>query len=356
MLKCELKWDISMLDFIRREKIYIFMILFVLAVNFMSAGQPKKEEVKTEKSFSEMTFEDIGITEERVKDFLASDKLSARFFKYAIVLGFLVFMFSVVMNLAFIFGIRPFVISLSSEGKRGLVSWGVSDLLRASIVIVFMSYILGLAQSVIYELFQLNIGINLSMMVNTFFIDIAVVVVVLYFVVIRRKDTITSLGLRSFFLFKNISSGIAGYVFILPLLFAVLLFSVWISNLLGYKPEPQPVFEVFMEEERCGFLLFFTIFVSILGPIIEEIFFRGFMYNAIKKRIGIIGAAFISASIFSLLHTNIVGFLPIMVLGLLLAYLYERTGSLVASMTVHVVHNSIIIGFVFFIKELMVTG
>ena len=346
-----------MLNFIRREKIYIFMFLFILAVNFMSAGQPEKEQVKAKKSFSEMTFEEIGVTEERVKDFLSSDKLNAKFFKYAIVLGFLVFMFSVVMNLAFIFRIRLFSFSLSLTG-RGLgegavASWGVPDLLRASVVIVFMSYILGLAESIIYELLQLDIGINLRMMINTFFIDIAVVIVVLYFVVVRSRDAITSLGLRTFSLFKNISSGIAGYIFILPLLFAVLIFSVWILNLLGYKPEPQPVFEVFMEEKRGGFLLFFVIFVSVLGPIIEEIFFRGFMYNAIKKHIGIIGAAFISASVFSLLHTNIVGFFPIMILGLLLAYLYERTGSLVASMTVHVVHNSIIIGFVFFIKELM---
>ena len=346
-----------MLNFIRREKIYIFMFLFILAVNFMSAGQPEKEQVKAKKSFSEMTFEEIGVTEERVKDFLSSDKLSAKFFKYAIVLGFLVFMFSVVMNLAFIFRIRLFSFSLSLTG-RGLgegavASWGVPDLLRASVVIVFMSYILGLAESIIYELLQLDIGINLRMMINTFFIDIVVVIAVLYFVALRSRDAITSLGLRTSSLFKNISSGIAGYVFILPLLFAVLIFSVWILNLLGYKPEPQPVFEVFMEEKRGGFLLFFVIFVSVLGPIIEEIFFRGFMYNAIKKHIGIIGAAFISASVFSLLHTNIVGFFPIMILGLLLAYLYERTGSLVASMTVHVVHNSIIIGFVFFIKELM---
>jgi len=77
-----------MLDFIRREKIYISMFLFILAVNFMSAGQPEKEQVKAEKSFSEMTFEEIGVTKERVKDFLSSDILIAKFFKYAIVLGF----------------------------------------------------------------------------------------------------------------------------------------------------------------------------------------------------------------------------------------------------------------------------
>ena len=42
-----------------------------------------------------------------------------------------------------------------------------------------------------------------------------------------------------------------------------------------------------------------------------------------------------------------------MILGVLLAYLYETTGSLVASITVHIIHNSIIVGFVFFIKEVI---
>jgi len=100
-------------------------------------------------------------------------------------------------------------------------------------------------------------------------------------------------------------------------------------------------------------LLFLTIFVSVFGPLVEEMFFRGFMYSAIKKRLGVLAAAVLSAVVFSLLHANIVGFLPIMALGVLLAYLYETTGSLVASMTVHILHNSAIICFVFFIKQLL---
>ena len=108
-----------------------------------------------------------------------------------------------------------------------------------------------------------------------------------------------------------------------------------------------------MEEKSSGMLLFLTLFVSMFGPVIEEMFFRGFMYSAIKKHLGFLGAAFLSASIFSILHTNIVGFLPIMALGVLLAYLYEKTGSLVAPMAVHILHNSIIVAFVFFIKELV---
>jgi membrane protease YdiL (CAAX protease family) len=143
------------------------------------------------------------------------------------------------------------------------------------------------------------------------------------------------------------------YVLILPALAVILLLSVWLLDILKYVPPPQPVFEIFMKEERGKVLFFLTIFVSVFGPIVEEIFFRGFLYGAVKKRIGIIAAAFLTGAIFSLLHTNITGFLPIMTLGVVLAYLYETTGSLIASMTVHVIHNSIILMFVFFIKQLV---
>ena len=115
----------------------------------------------------------------------------------------------------------------------------------------------------------------------------------------------------------------------------------------------QPVFDMFLEEKRSNVVLFLTVFVAILGPIIEEIFFRGFLYSAVRKRFGVLSGVLLSAALFSMLHTNVTGFAPIIILGILMAFLYETTGSLVAPMAVHIIHNSIIVGFVFFIKELI---
>jgi len=170
---------------------------------------------------------------------------------------------------------------------------------------------------------------------------------------VKYKKNIQELGLKTSSFLRNILSGITAYIFMLPVLLVILIFSIWILNALGYTPPPQPVFEVFMEEKKSLVLLFLTVFVSVLGPIVEEVFFRGFMYSAVRKHTGVLAAAFLSGAIFSMLHTNIVGFLPIMALGVLLAYLYETTGSLVASISVHILHNSIIVAFVFFLKELI---
>jgi membrane protease YdiL (CAAX protease family) len=40
-----------------------------------------------------------------------------------------------------------------------------------------------------------------------------------------------------------------------------------------------------------------------------------------------------------------------MILGLLLTYLYERTGTLVSSITVHIIHNLSMVFLVFLVKQ-----
>ncbi len=328
------------------------MTLFILAINLMGRGHSEKFHVDEKVSWSNMTFEEIGLTEERLKDFLESKNIRARFFRYSITFGSFIFIGSLIANLVFFLQGKGIDL-LRFPSYRALVPWGISDLIRVSIVIIFMAYLIGVIEAFIYRFFQLNIGLNLRAMLNTFFIDIAVLMVIFYFVIVKHKERLTtSLGLRFSHFLKNVASGVVSYIFILPFLSVVLLLSVWLLNIAGYSPPPQPVFEAFMGEERNSVLLFFAIFVSIIGPVVEEVFFRGFMYSAIKKRLGVLGAAFLSAALFSLMHTNILGFLPIMVLGLLLVYVYEKTGSLIGPAAVHILHNSIIVGFVFFVKEL----
>jgi membrane protease YdiL (CAAX protease family) len=300
-----------------------------------------------------MTFEEIGITEEKVKIFFESNKPSAIFFKYSITFTFVLFALSLILNINFIFRRKLPQVDFRAGVQNISVPWGILDIVRVGLVVIFIGYIIGIVEGLILRIFRIYLDMNLRMMLNTFFIDLCAGVVLLYFVVIKYKERLASIGLIFSSFFRNAMSGLASYIFIVPLLLVILIVSIWLLDFLGYAPPPQPVFEAFMEEKRSGILLFLTIFVAVFGPIAEEMFFRGFMYSAIKKRLGVLSAALLSAAIFSSLHTNIVGFLPIMTLGVLLAYLYETTGSLVASMTVHIVHNSIMIGFVFFIKELM---
>jgi membrane protease YdiL (CAAX protease family) len=75
-------------------------------------------------------------------------------------------------------------------------------------------------------------------------------------------------------------------------------------------------------------------------PIGEEVFFRGFIFSTLR-RWGWAWAVTLSSLLFAAVHLQVVHFFPILLLGVVLAVLYQRTGSLVASIAVHGVNNLI---------------
>ena len=106
-------------------------------------------------------------------------------------------------------------------------------------------------------------------------------------------------------------------------------------------------------EQRPLVLGLTLVLACLVGPIAEEIFFRGVLYAALRTRTSRFWAMAASGSLFAVVHTNPVGFLPILLLGCVLADLYERTGSLLASITVHIMHNTLLISLGLTVKQLL---
>jgi membrane protease YdiL (CAAX protease family) len=190
------------------------------------------------------------------------------------------------------------------------------------------------------------------MMVNTSILDTLAVVFIIYFTVNQYRESLEAIGLSVKNFVKNVFYGLVGYIAAVPILIAVLGLVALVVNITKYVPERQPVVELFLKEKSVPFLIYSGIFTGVVGPVIEELFFRGFMYNAFKKRIGIFWAMLITSALFASLHTNVIGFLPIMVLGFVLAYMYEKTGTLVASVTVHMLHNLGMVFLLFLMKQI----
>lgn len=76
----------------------------------------------------------------------------------------------------------------------------------------------------------------------------------------------------------------------------------------------------------------------ILGPLCEELLFRGLLAGRLA-RYGHKPAAFVSALLFGLYHANLSQFFYAFLLGLLLAYAYFYTGSLTAPLLLHMLFN-----------------
>ncbi len=88
---------------------------------------------------------------------------------------------------------------------------------------------------------------------------------------------------------------------------------------------------------------------TLLAPFVEEAFFRGYVFRAYLTDRGALRAYAISSLLFVVLHANpasglganLALFLPLLVVALLLAYLYHRSGSLVPSIAAHGVNNGV---------------
>ncbi len=79
--------------------------------------------------------------------------------------------------------------------------------------------------------------------------------------------------------------------------------------------------------------------IGVVVPVGEEIFFRGLTFGALRRRVGRHLAVVLSALFFAAVHMQAVELLPIVILGIVLAYTYEVTGSLVPGMIAHGVNN-----------------
>jgi membrane protease YdiL (CAAX protease family) len=91
--------------------------------------------------------------------------------------------------------------------------------------------------------------------------------------------------------------------------------------------------------------LFNIAVIGVVGPLVEELFFRGFLLAALVRPLGPGRAAAVASVIFSAGHINIGVMLPFFVSGLLLSWLYLRTRSIWPGFMAHSAQNLLALSF-----------
>jgi membrane protease YdiL (CAAX protease family) len=87
-------------------------------------------------------------------------------------------------------------------------------------------------------------------------------------------------------------------------------------------------------------------FAALMGPVCEEVFFRGAIFGSFvsagRARLG----AVISGAAFAAAHLDLSHVVLILVVGLVLAWIYYRTRSLLAPIVAHALNNAVSLGFI----------
>lgn len=125
--------------------------------------------------------------------------------------------------------------------------------------------------------------------------------------------------------------------------FVYILFAGFLAPLL--QPDQEDVTrELGTNKDELGSVAVAAFLIVIAAPLSEEMFFRGFMFGGLRRSMSIWPAALISAAVWGSLHLgagNIGVAIQLAVFGVILAWLYERSGTLWAPVLAHTINNTI---------------
>ena len=123
----------------------------------------------------------------------------------------------------------------------------------------------------------------------------------------------------------------------------------WMQNL---EQSAEKTTELLLSGESIVDFLSNLFFIALVAAVAEEVFFRGVLQQLLIKQfknehVGV----WLGAIIFSMMHLQFYGFLPRVILGALLGYLFLWTRNLWIPILIHFLNNALVVTFNFFLKD-----
>lgn len=130
--------------------------------------------------------------------------------------------------------------------------------------------------------------------------------------------------------------------------YAIILIHNLVLYGLGIRTQGEEIKQLF---EMLKSPFWFFLVGAILAPLVEEIFFRGFLFQGFRARYGWVPGMLLSSAIFGLAHLDPAALIPTFILGCLLAFLYQRTNSVWPGVIMHMLVNSFGLCSVYFATQ-----
>lgn len=234
-----------------------------------------------------------------------------------------------------------------------LVPWEPLDAFEAVGVLYFISGVLGVALGLLIALplmKHVSSAVTVFIMMVQYLLFTGITLVVLWHRIgAATKQRLRILGYRARHYWSLIAQGVGTYgVLVLVLVGASLLLGhgTGLGSLIPAASGEQLISQA--RGTPATILLF--VLICVIAPIVEETIFRGFVYPGLRRRLPAFSAVVLSALIFAWMHRNPAAMLPIGLIGIALAILYERTRSLVPCMVCHALNNTLVFFLFMLIK------
>lgn len=178
-----------------------------------------------------------------------------------------------------------------------------------------------------------------SVMIGTLGFQGVLLAGLVWFLQVHRRGWNEAFGFLSSPTVPALAKGVVLALFVLPVAYAL----QWVSALglrkLGIPVVAQSSVEVLLRSGSGWQRACIALFAVGLAPAVEEMLFRGvffcFVRDLGRPRLALVG----SAVLFGLVHNNLAALIPLTVFGAALAWLYARTGNLLACIAAHATFN-----------------
>lgn len=230
----------------------------------------------------------------------------------------------------------------TTEIGAGSVPWTVRDVWLG--VIALGLWIIGLfAASFLVRAYSVDVNPGLYIGIA----ELALLVPVWWLAVRKYGAGWDTLGFRRF---DAGALGVGCGLMLVSVLFN-LVYSAFLA-VFGLRTQPDLV-PIFAELSSPWWLLLAGIIVA---PVVEELFFRGFLFAGLAKRYSWLKSAAISSALFALIHLQPTAIVPIFILGYIFAYLYRRSGSIWPAVLMHASTNALGLGAAYLLSRITVPG
>jgi hypothetical protein len=220
-----------------------------------------------------------------------------------------------------------------ADGHIDRQTWRVRDvfyvlLLYFVILIIFLFIESKVFGKGVLEDTNLNPGI---LILEDFVDAIIFALLPILFVTRLYESNLKEIGIS----FRNFRKNLfIGLIFGVLLWVGVSICDMVVKKVLGELPIHPYIQKLEMSDSH---MIYFVVLTSIiiLGPISEEIYFRGFAHTVLKKRYGKSVGIILSSLLFAGVHFNLYWGIQIFLIGIGLALLVESTGSIISVVVAH---------------------
>jgi len=162
-----------------------------------------------------------------------------------------------------------------------------------------------------------------------------------------RSSPLRAVGLGQRLRLSWVLYGLAGYGVMLALLSIAAAF-IRSSGLATMPMAARSATDLLQQAGSVPEIAVYFVLICVIAPVLEEVLFRGFIYAGLRRSFAPPFAVVLSAAMFALAHQSLaaISMVAVACVGILLAYLYERTRTLWPSIAVHMLHNLLAFGVI----------